>query len=66
MPADALALRAGIGIVKKWADKYGIKSSCASQRLRRIVNQYTAGKLDVVATSMDTLTIPAAGGKEPW
>lgn len=54
------------GIVKKWADKYGI-----AIRLVQVndyvesVNQYTAGKLDgVVATAMDTLTIPAAGGKD--
>ena len=54
------------GIVKKWADKYGIDI-----RLVQIndyvesVNQYAAGKLDgVVATTMDALTIPAAGGKD--
>jgi len=54
------------GIVKKWADKYGI-----SIRVLQVndyvesVNQYAAGKLDgVTATTMDALTIPAAGGKD--
>ena len=54
------------GIVKKWGDKYGI-----TIRLVQVndyvesINQYTAGKLDgVVATTMDALTIPAAGGKD--
>lgn len=54
------------GIVKKWADKYGIKIKLVQVNdYVESVNQYTAGKLDgVVATSMDTLTIPAAGGKD--
>jgi NitT/TauT family transport system substrate-binding protein len=52
------------GIVKKWADKYGITIN-----VRQIndyvesINQYTAGKFDgVTVTNMDALTIPAAGG----
>jgi NitT/TauT family transport system substrate-binding protein len=52
------------GIVKKWADKYGIIIN-----VRQIndyvesINQYTAGKFDgVTVTNMDALTIPAAGG----
>lgn len=54
------------GIVKKWADKYGISIKLVQVNdYVESVNQYTAGKLDgVVATSMDTLTIPAAGGKD--
>jgi len=35
----------------------------AGQRLRRVINQYTAGKFDACGmTNMDALTIPAAGG----
>lgn len=54
------------GIVKKWADKYGIKISIVQVNdYVESVNQYTAGKLDgVTVTNMDALTIPAAGGKE--
>ena len=54
------------GIVKTWADKYGISIKLVQVNdYVESVNQYTAGKLDgVVATSMDTLTIPAAGGKD--
>ena len=54
------------GIVKKWADKYGIKINLVQVNdYVESVNQYTAGKLDgVSATNMDTLTIPAAGGKD--
>ncbi len=54
------------GIVKKWADKYGITIKLVQVNdYVESVNQYTAGKLDgVVATSMDALTIPAAGGKD--
>nr|WP_237154398.1 putative urea ABC transporter substrate-binding protein [Oryzibacter oryziterrae] len=52
------------GIVKKWADKYGI--SIEFQQINDYVesiNQYTAGKFDgVLVTNMDALTIPAAGG----
>jgi NitT/TauT family transport system substrate-binding protein len=52
------------GIVKKWADKYGITINV--QQINDYVesiNQYTAGKFDgVTVTNMDALTIPAAGG----
>lgn len=54
------------GIVKKWADKYGIKINIVQVNdYVESVNQYTAGKFDgVTVTNMDALTIPAAGGKE--
>jgi len=54
------------GIVQKWADKYHIKLKLVQVNdYVESVNQYTAGKLDgVVSTSMDALTIPAAGGKD--
>jgi NitT/TauT family transport system substrate-binding protein len=52
------------GILKKWADKYGIKI-----QLTRVntyvesINQFTAGSFDgCVMTNMDMLTIPSAGG----
>lgn len=54
------------GIVKKWADKYGleIKFTQVNDYVES-VNQYTAGKLDgVTVANMDALTIPAAGGKD--
>jgi NitT/TauT family transport system substrate-binding protein len=52
------------GIVKKWADKYGIKINVTQiNDYVESINQYTAGKFDgVTVTNMDTLTIPAAGG----
>ncbi|MFL1876348.1 putative urea ABC transporter substrate-binding protein [Hansschlegelia beijingensis] len=52
------------GIVKKWADKYGIdiKFTQLNDYVESI-NQFTAGKFDAVGlTNMDGLTIPAAGG----
>ena len=52
------------GIMKKWADKYGI-----NVEITRIndyvesINQYTAGGFDGCAmTNMDALSIPAGGG----
>ncbi len=52
------------GILKKWADKYGIKI-----QLTRVndyvesINQYTAGSFDgCVMTNMDMLTIPSVSG----
>jgi len=53
------------GIVKKWADKYGIKINIVQVNdYVESINQYTAGKLDgVTVANMDALTIPAAGGK---
>lgn len=54
------------GIVKKWADKYGLKINLVQVNdYVESVNQYTAGKFDgVTVTNMDALTIPAAGGKD--
>jgi NitT/TauT family transport system substrate-binding protein len=52
------------GILKKWADKYGItiKLTQVNDYVESI-NQYTAGQFDAcVMTNMDMLTIPAAGG----
>src|SRR5499427_5972874 len=52
------------GIVKKWADKYGITIKITQiNDYVESINQYTAGKFDgVTLTNMDALTIPAAGG----
>ncbi len=52
------------GIVKKWADKYGITLHITQiNDYVESINQYTAGKFDgVTVTNMDALTIPAAGG----
>jgi NitT/TauT family transport system substrate-binding protein len=51
------------GILKKWADKYGIKIELTQMDYIESINQYTAGKFDgCVMTNMDMLTIPAAGG----
>ncbi len=54
------------GIVKKWADKYGIEIDVVQVNdYVESVNQYTAGKFDgVTVANMDALTIPAAGGKD--
>lgn len=54
------------GIVKKWADKYGVKINVVQiNDYVESLNQFTAGKLDgVTATNMDALTIPAAAGKD--
>ncbi|WP_245535151.1 putative urea ABC transporter substrate-binding protein [Sulfuricurvum kujiense] len=52
------------GIVKKWADKYGIKIDVVQLNdYVESINQYSAGSFDgCVMTNMDALTIPAAGG----
>jgi NitT/TauT family transport system substrate-binding protein len=52
------------GIVKKWADKYGLTINVTQiNDYVESINQYTAGKFDgVTMTNMDALTIPAAGG----
>ena len=52
------------GILKKWADKYGIKIKLTQiNEYVESINQYTAGNFDAcVMTNMDMLTIPAAGG----
>jgi NitT/TauT family transport system substrate-binding protein len=54
------------GIVKKWADKYGIDIEVVQVNdYIESINQYTAGEFDAcVMTNMDALTIPAAGGVE--
>src|SRR5215510_9992719 len=52
------------GILKKWADKYGItiKLTQVNDYVESI-NQYTAGSFDAcVMTNMDMLTIPSAVG----
>ncbi len=60
MPWDYMAKE---GILKKWADKYGIKIDLVQVDYIESINQYTAGKFDACAmTNMDALTIPAAGG----
>src|ERR1700741_1840548 len=55
---------ADAGIVKKWADKFGITIKVTQiNDYVESINQYTAGKFDgVTVTNMDSLTIPAAGG----
>ncbi|MDW6002381.1 putative urea ABC transporter substrate-binding protein [Vibrio mangrovi] len=52
------------GILKKWADKYGIKINVVQVNdYVESINQYTAGQFDAtVMTNMDALTIPAASG----
>lgn len=52
------------GIVKKWADKYGIAIEVKQfNDYVESINQYTAGAFDAVSvTNMDALSIPAAGG----
>jgi NitT/TauT family transport system substrate-binding protein len=54
------------GIVKKWADKYGVTIKVVQiNDYAESVNQFTAGKLDgVTVANMDALTIPAAAGKD--
>ncbi len=52
------------GIVKKWADKYGIKINVTQVGdYVECINQYTAGKFDAAtSTTMDALAIPSVGG----
>jgi NitT/TauT family transport system substrate-binding protein len=52
------------GIMKKWADKYGIEVEIVQiNDYIESINQFTAGQFDgVVCTSMDALSIPAASG----
>ena len=61
MPWDYAA---NAGIVKKWADKYGIEIDVVQiNDYVESINQYTAGQFDgCTMTNMDALTIPAAGG----
>jgi NitT/TauT family transport system substrate-binding protein len=58
------AYGAETGIVKKWADKYGIEIEVVQiNDYVESINQYTAGGFDACTmTNMDALTIPAAGG----
>ena len=51
------------GIMKKWADKYGISIDIVQiNDYVESINQYTAGGFDGCAmTNMDALSIPAAG-----
>lgn len=52
------------GILKKWADKYGIKIKLTLVNdYIESINLYTSGQFDAcVMTNMDALTIPATGG----
>jgi len=52
------------GILKKWADKYGIKIELTLVNdYVESINLYTSGQFDAcVMTNMDALTIPAVGG----
>ena len=52
------------GIIKKWADKYGIDIQFVQVNdYIESVNQYTSGGFDgCTMTNMDALTIPAVGG----
>jgi NitT/TauT family transport system substrate-binding protein len=52
------------GILRKWADKYGITIQLTQiNDYVESINQYTAGGFDACTmTNMDALTIPAAGG----
>tara|TARA_A100001391_G_scaffold142053_1_gene99820 strand:- start:29948 stop:31033 length:1086 start_codon:yes stop_codon:yes gene_type:complete len=54
------------GIVKKWADKYGIDIEIVQVNdYVESVTQYAAGQLDgVTVANMDALTIPAAQGHD--
>jgi NitT/TauT family transport system substrate-binding protein len=55
---------ADTGIVKKWADKYGIKIDVVQVNdYVESINQYTAGGFDALTvTNMDALSTPAVGG----
>jgi NitT/TauT family transport system substrate-binding protein len=52
------------GIIKKWADKYGIEIDVVQiNDYIESINQYSAGEFDACSmTNMDALTIPAASG----
>lgn len=52
------------GIMKKWADKYGINIEVTQVGdYVECINQFTAGKYDAAtSTTMDALAIPSAGG----
>lgn len=52
------------GIIKKWADKYGITIAVTQVGdYVECINQFTAGKFDAAtSTTMDALAIPSVGG----
>jgi NitT/TauT family transport system substrate-binding protein len=51
------------GILKKWADKYGITIELVQADYIESINQFTLGAFDAcLMTAMDGLAIPAAGG----
>ena len=52
------------GIVKKWADKYGISIDVVQVNdYAESINQYTAGAFDALTiTNMDALAVPCVGG----
>ena len=52
------------GILKKWADKYGLTIEAVQiNDYVESINQYTAGQYDGCSmTNMDALSIPAGGG----
>ncbi len=52
------------GIVKKWADKYGLDIGVTQfNDYAESINQYTAGAFDALTvTNMDALSVPCAGG----
>ncbi|WP_246329251.1 putative urea ABC transporter substrate-binding protein [Chthonobacter rhizosphaerae] len=54
------------GVLKKWADKYGITIDVMiANDYVGGMTQFTAGEIDAFATtSLDALTMPAAGGTE--
>jgi NitT/TauT family transport system substrate-binding protein len=54
------------GIIKKWADKYGVNIKVVQVNdYVESLNQFSAGKVDAVtSTTMDALTVPAAGGRD--
>jgi len=61
------------GILKKWADKYGITIQLTQiNDYIESINQYTAGSFDAcVMTNMDALTVPGRGrggldGPDRW
>jgi NitT/TauT family transport system substrate-binding protein len=51
------------GIIKKWADKYGVNIDVKYMDYVPSIEAYVAGQADaVVATNMETLDMPAASG----
>jgi NitT/TauT family transport system substrate-binding protein len=52
------------GIVQKWAERYGLTLNITQVNdYVESLNQFTAGTVDAVtSTTMDALTVPAAGG----